>query len=259
MNKGPRVWVFLRGLAREKGHWGSFLERFQETFPGDHVMGMDAPGVGEFRDLNCPRSMPQIFQFVRGRVVERTSAQARFSIVAISMGGMVALEWMRQRPDELECCVLMNTSLKSLSPIYQRLRWQVWRRFLNVVSTQIPRDRERALIELLMNSEDARQRALPLWIKLAVEHPVRYSNFLNQLLAAATFHGFKEKPSVPVLLLSSLGDRFTDPSCSEALHEKWGWPVECHPWAGHDLPWDDPEWVLQKIRRWSDHQDAGRQ
>jgi hypothetical protein len=35
------------------------------------------------------------------------------------------------------------------------------------------------------------------------------------------------------------------------LHEKWGWPIERHPWAGHDLPWDDPQWVISQIDTWN--------
>lgn len=259
MKNNSRTWVLLRGLVREKGHWGSFLDRFHAIFPGDEVIAMDLPGAGEFREVSCPRTMQDVFRFVRAQVIERSRPQARFSVVAISMGGMVALEWMRYKSEDLESCVLINTSLKSLSPIYQRLRWQVWQRFLKIVTMQTPRNRERAIIELLMNSEAARQTALPLWIKLATERPVTYANFINQLLAAARFHGLDAKPPVPVLLLSSLGDRFTDPSCSEALHEKWNWPIERHPWGGHDLPWDDPDWVLQKIRDWSRVQDAKRQ
>jgi pimeloyl-ACP methyl ester carboxylesterase len=259
MSKNPRTWVLLRGLVREKGHWGPFLEGFQAAFPDDHVLAIDLPGAGEYRDMNCPRNMQQVFQFVRGQVVEKAPAQSRYSVLAISMGGMVALEWMRLRPEDLESCILINTSLKSLSPIYQRLRWQIWQRFLKIISMQVPRDRERAIIDLLMNSEEARQKALPLWVKLATERPVSYANFMNQLFAAARFHGLDEKPAVPVLLLSSLGDRFTDPSCSEALHEAWSWPIERHPWAGHDLPWDDPDWVLKKVESWAGLQDAKRQ
>lgn len=253
-----KTWILLRGLVREKGHWGPFLERFQMTFPGDKILPLDLPGAGEYRHLTCPRSMQGVFQFVRGQAVERADADARFRVLAISMGAMVALEWMRQKPEDLESCVLVNTSLKSLSPFYQRLRWQVWQKLLKVLTIQVPRDRERAIIEMLMNSEEARQKALPIWVKVATDHPVTYPNFVNQLFAAARFQGLSQKPDLPVLLLNSLGDRFTDPSCSEALHEKWGWPIERHPWAGHDLPWDDPSWVLDRIKTWYSLKDAER-
>ena len=258
MTKNNRTWILLRGLAREKGHWGPFLENFEHRFRGDVVLPIDLPGAGEFCDASCPKNMAEVFQFVRGQVIQRAESAANFSLLAISMGGMVAMEWMKQKPQELEACVLINTSLKSLSPIYQRLRWQIWQRFLHIISIQNNRERERSIIELLMNNHASQQQALPLWAKIATERPMSYGNFINQLMAAARFEGLDAKPDVPVLLLNSLGDRFTDPSCSEALHEKWSWPIHRHPWAGHDLPWDDAEWVLNHIGQWIESKDAKR-
>lgn len=161
------------------------------------------------------------------------------------------MEWMRRNPRELAGCVLINTSSCTLSPFYSRLRWQVWGEFVAAVLQQAPRERERALVELLMNREEARHEALPIWTRIASERPMTYRNLLNQLWAASRFRGCDRVPDVPVLLLSSLGDRLVDPSCSEGLHQRWGWPIHRHPWAGHDLSWDDPEWVLEKIRNWN--------
>ena len=248
----PRTWILLRGLGREQGHWGPFSDIFASNFPDDEVLMIDLPGAGEFRDLTSPRDMNGIFQFVRAQAIERTKAQAQFCLVSISLGAMVALEWLKQRPDDLSGCVLINSSSKAVSPIFHRLRWQVWRKFLSLITITSPREREKAIIELVINSEAARERALPLWYRLAVERPIRYINFTNQLLAASRFKTLPAHPDVPMLILCGLGDRFVDPSCSILMHEKMKWPVEKHPWGGHDLTWDDPQWVTQKIRSWSE-------
>jgi len=245
------AWVLLRGLAREHEHWGPFVDQFRQTFPKDDVLTIDLPGTGEFLEQRSPTSMTDIFTFVRAHAIERARSQSQFKIVAISLGGMVAMEWMNRRPEDLAGCVLINTSAKPLSPLYHRLRWQVWSRFAKVLATQSAKERERQVIDLLMNNEEARAKALPLWTKLAIERPTSYLNFSNQMVAAVRFGGLKHAVDLPVLLLSALGDRFVDPSCSTALHEKWGWPVERHPWAGHDLPWDDAKWVLEKINAWN--------
>jgi pimeloyl-ACP methyl ester carboxylesterase len=252
------TWILLRGLGREKGHWGPILDSFPATFAGDQVLFLDLPGTGEFRDLKGPATVDGIFKFVRAKAIERTRSQNRFRLVAVSLGAMVAMEWMRQKPEDLSGAVLINTSLKSLSPIYHRMRWQVWREFLRLAALQNMREREKGLVELLINSEEGQARALTLWTKLAVEHPVPFRVSLNQLWAASRFEGPTEPTTVPVLLLSSLGDRLVDPSCSTALHEKWGWPIERHSWAGHDLSWDDPDWFLQKIKSWSVSINAGQ-
>lgn len=251
-----KTWILLRGLGREKGHWGPFLENFQEHFPGDDLLAIDLPGTGEFRDVTGPASIKQIFQFVRAKVIERVPANNKFCLVAISLGGMVALEWLNQSPEDLIGTVLINTSSKALSPLYYRMRWQVWRDFLKLAANPQTRLREKSLIDLLINSEEARALAFPLWNQLAVEHPVGTRTSVHQLWAAFQFEGLKKKSDVPVLLLNSLGDRLVDPSCSTALHDKWGWPIERHPWAGHDLPWDDGPWVLQQIAAWTNSNNA---
>jgi pimeloyl-ACP methyl ester carboxylesterase len=241
------TWILLRGLARESGHWGDFLDRFQAARAPESVLTIDLPGTGEFRDSTSPANMAEIFQFVRGQAIKRASSGAAFRILAVSLGGMVAMEWMRQRPDELASVVLVNTSLKAANPFYQRLRWQSWPALTRFLTTQAPRERERALIEVVMNDEGSAAKALPLWSRLAADRPVGYRTLINQLLAASRFEGLRERVDVEVLLLNGLGDRLVDPGCSTALQQKWGWPIERHPWAGHDLPSDDPDWVIEKI------------
>lgn len=250
-----RTWVLIRGLGREKGHWGSFEEQFASRFAGDEVLAIDLPGVGEFRNEMSPRSIGGIFQFVRAKAVERAKAQATFSLVALSLGGMVALEWLRQKPDDLCGAVLINTSSKALSPAIHRMRWQVWNNVLKLIAMQSPREREKALAELVINSVASQDKAAPLWTRLAVEHPIRYINFFNQLVAAGRYSQLPTQHQVPVLLLTALGDRLVDPSCSILMHEKTGWPIEKHPWGGHDLTWDDPEWVLNHIQTWLERKD----
>jgi pimeloyl-[acyl-carrier protein] methyl ester esterase len=241
------TWILLRGLAREKGHWGPFLEQFKQSVPGDDVIAIDLPGTGEYRDVSSPKTITGIFNFVRSQAISMARNQSQFKIVAVSMGGMIAMEWMRQRSEDLSLCVLINSSSK-VSAFYNRLRWQVWREFARVLTLQAAKERERSVIEMLINSSEAKELALPLWTKIATERPISYINFFNQLLAAASFKGLEHPGPVPTLILSGLGDKFTDPSCSSVLSERLGWPIERHAWGGHDLPWDDGPWVIEKIR-----------
>ncbi len=246
----PCTWILLRGLGRESGHWGAFKEKFTARAGADEVLAIDLPGSGIHVSDTSPRSVPALMAQVRAEAVEKARHQGQFRILAMSLGGMVAMEWMRQKPGDLAGVVLANTSTSDFSPLIQRLRWQVWRDLLKVMAIQSARDRERAILAILLNSPEARETALPLWTKIAIERPVSYASFLNQLMAAARFKGAPMNSPVPVLLLNGLGDRFVDPSCSTQLHEKMQWPIARHPWAGHDLTWDDPEWVLDKINAW---------
>jgi hypothetical protein len=53
-----------------------------------------------------------------------------------------------------------------------------------------------------------------------------------------------------VLVLSSQGDRLVNPRCSARLASAWQAPHQQHPWAGHDLPHDDPDWLCQRLALW---------
>lgn len=249
MTNAKPTWILLRGLAREKGHWGSFFDQLKSGFPNNDVLAIDLPGAGEFRNIKSPQSVAGICDFVRSKALESVPGGS-FLLLGVSLGGMVAMEWMRNHPKELQGCVLINTSSKAVSPFYNRLRWQIWHQFLQILATRSPRDREKAIIDLVMNNEESKAKALPSWSKLASEYPMSYLSAVSQLYAASRYPGLESAPEVPVLLLTGLGDRLVDPSCSMRLSERFHWPIERHPWAGHDLTWDAGDWVLEKILTW---------
>ena len=39
-------WILLRGLTRERAHWGDFPERLRAAFPGQQFHLVDLPGTG---------------------------------------------------------------------------------------------------------------------------------------------------------------------------------------------------------------------
>jgi pimeloyl-[acyl-carrier protein] methyl ester esterase len=243
----PKQWVFLRGLAREKRHWGDFPEFFASQFPGVRVEAIDAPGLGEHSNISSPTSMAGIAEFCWGEARQKFP-NGKIAILAVSMGGMITMEWMRTHEQEIEAAILINSSSKD-SAFFHRLRYQIWPNFLKAAVHAQIKEREKLVIDMIMNSEVAREKALPCWTKIAQDHPIHPLTFVRQLWAASQFSGLQKKPSTPVLLLNSLGDRFVDPSCSETLHQKFQWQLERHPWGGHDLVWDDPQWVTDYIQR----------
>jgi hypothetical protein len=51
-------------------------------------------------------------------------------------------------------------------------------------------------------------------------------------------------------MINSLGDRLAHESCSTAIASKLSVPLITHPDAGHDLPMDDPEWLISQFKNW---------
>lgn len=243
-----KQWIFLRGLARETRHWGEFPNIFQKQFPGDKVHLVDLPGAGEKNKVVSPATIQGIMREVRSDLQAQVGS-GPFHILALSLGGMVALSWMDQFPDEVAGSVIVNSSSR-LSPFYQRLRWESWRAFLFSVAQVDATHREQGILQLISNNETHRERALPLWAKIGRESRVPLKTLLLQLSAAGRYRVPTRVLGEKVLFVSGLGDRLVEPACSEALATHYQSPIVRHPWAGHDIPIDDPDWIIQKVTEW---------
>jgi pimeloyl-ACP methyl ester carboxylesterase len=109
-------------------------------------------------------------------------------------------------------------------------------------------DRERVVLRITSRASDHGSALLDAWLAIRRERPVSAANALRQLWAAARYRAPLTKPQVPLLLLASRGDGLVDPRCSLAIAQRWACEIAMHPWAGHDLPLDDADWVVQQVR-----------
>ena len=117
MNKAlGQNWILLRGLARESAHWGAFVPLLQSTFPAAHVTLLDLPGTGRFHQEASPRSIKAITDRVRQHAYDHGVIKHPATVLALSLGAMVAWEWMRSYPEDICGATLINTSFADLSP-----------------------------------------------------------------------------------------------------------------------------------------------
>jgi alpha-beta hydrolase superfamily lysophospholipase len=245
---GPAEWVFIRGLVRESAHWDGFPQMFARAVPGACVRTVDLPGNGRHWRLDSPLSIREMMEFARAEL--GTNAGMPRYLLALSLGAMVALEWIARHPREITGAVLINTSLSSLSPLYRRLSWRAWPEVMRAVLTADAAGRERAILRLTSRSAANDPSRVQARVDAYHQHPIRRVNVFRQLWAAARYRPPADAPAVPVLLLGSWGDRLVGPECSEAIARHWGLPLKMHPDAGHDLPLDDPAWTIEAVLAW---------
>lgn len=242
-------WIFLRGLVRESAHWDDFPARFASAIPGARAHLVDLPGTGQHWRQASPTTVPDMLEVARrdalGLVAERP-----FYLLSISLGSMVALEWATRHTAELAGVVLINTSLRGLSPLHRRLSCASWPLLCRILAARDVARRERLILALTSALKDPGPGFIESRVAIHQRHPVRLGNVFRQLWAAARHRPALDKPAVPVLLLNSQGDRMVDPGCTQAIARRWGVRPETHPWAGHDLPLDDPGWVLAALAAW---------
>ncbi|MGM0569337.1 alpha/beta fold hydrolase [Marinobacter sp.] len=235
-------WILLRGLTRERAHWGDFRERLEEAFPRHRFHVLDLPGTGEHFHEVSPATIAGIRRKVQASAEPITGP---IGLLGLSMGGMVALDWAQAAPDRVRQLVLVNAST-GFSPPWQRMKPETLGRVLALMWQRDVQKRERAILELTSNRPvtDTLQRR---WFEIQRRRPVSLRTTLAQLRAAARYRPGSSAPAARALLLASAGDRIVNWQCSRRLADRWSWPLLVHPDAGHDLPLDDPQWVIRQL------------
>jgi pimeloyl-ACP methyl ester carboxylesterase len=242
------TWILLRGLTRESGHWGAFIESFQKAMPQAQVLALDLPGNGALHQQSSPGNVQDMVEHARAQLAGHRIAPP-YHVLAMSLGAMVAVAWSHAHPHELAAQVLINTSMRPFNPFYQRLRPANYAALLRLALLgATPDEWERTVLRLTSNQ--ASDDVLAAWITLRAMHPVSRANALRQLLAAASFRAPVAPPPMPTLLLASAQDHLVSVACSKAMVQHWQCEIRVHPTAGHDLPLDDGPWVAQQIEPW---------
>ncbi|MFZ9885859.1 MAG: alpha/beta fold hydrolase [Myxococcota bacterium] len=245
-----RRWVCLRGLVRESRHWGDFPARLCAEVKGSlsSPLLLDLPGVGHEAGRRVPSTVSGFVDVLRPRLFPSRRPDTRDCLLAVSLGGMVALDWLARFPDDFECAVVINTSTADLSSPFARFHPRhipailraAWRGGI---------ERERILLDITTNDpaldRDAVARRHATY---AEERPIGVGVFAAQLLAASRCRT-PRRVEVPLLVLASKADRLVDVRCSMRLAEQLGCEISLHESAGHDLPLDDPDWVIAAVRR----------
>ncbi|GAB4587133.1 alpha/beta fold hydrolase [Nocardia sp. IFM 10818] len=237
-------WLLLRGLTRDQRHWGAFPQLLS-TELGAPVALLDPPGFGtEFR-RRSPRTIAGIADDLRARF---EPGDGTWSVLGISLGGMLAMDWCARYPGDFERCVVVNTSAREVSSV-RRMRWEPVSVFAGR-SFRTPRAHESAVSRLTINHPDVDRVALAeAWAAYHSDTPVAPANALAQVVAAARFR-LPQRIPIPLLVLAATHDRLAPFQMSQRIAGRYGAPMRLHPSAGHDLPVDDGQWVCRRIGEW---------
>ena len=242
-------WILLRGLTREARHWGDFAQLLARH-TGEEVQTLDLPGNGDFAALPSPTTVAGMTDFLREQAHAHAIAGPH-KLLAMSLGGMVATNWAQYHPAEVERLALINTSMRPFGSLTQRLQPGNWPQLALLAARWADADyAEETIHRLTCNQSATHDADIAAWLGLRKSAPVSPTNAARQLAAAATYACAVPAPRCPALVLSSAGDRLVNPVCSTRLATAWQTAHAQHPWAGHDLPHDDGEWVCSQLDSW---------
>lgn len=238
------TWVLLRGLVREQAHWDLFPERLRQTLgEGHRVLCLDLPGNGELHQQRSPTGVTAMVAAAREQLAAH-QVTGPVRLVALSLGGMVAIQWLCSDPRQIQGLALINASAARFSPFWQRLRPANYGHIL--FQGWLGRDRlrrERMILDITTNRLGSEQKArlAERFTEVDRVRPVSGANTARQLWAALRFRAPAALPSRPVLVINGGGDRLVSPACSQALAQAWHRALKVHPDGGHDLSLDAPQ------------------
>ncbi len=238
----PQKWILIRGLTRSHFHWFDFKNVFKNSFNLKELYTPELLGNGEFAHLKTPQDILSCLESLRKQL---PSLSDPVGIIGISLGGMLATEWSLRYPNEVSHLVLINTS-SSQSPFYHRFKAQLYMQALKIIIFSTPEKIEKFILSATSNSEKWKP-VLDQCIDFQKTHPVKISNLIQQLRLARLSH-FDQKPNCKILILTAKNDRLVNFKCSLKIAERWSLKAKIHPTAGHDLPLDDSNWIIDQIR-----------
>jgi len=242
-----RTWILLRGLTREHRHWGEFFNLLSKQYSNDKIIAPDLPGNGIHSQINSPINIHDTMQLVRREVLQQSNS-SEFYFVALSLGAMVAMDWVQHYPKECKTAFLMNTSFAGINPFYRRLKPQNYFQILEMLllNNNLHR-RERSILNLTSYRHFNNENLVIEWMNYAKQNPVKRSNAIRQIIAASRYRLPERKPDVPLYLLCGMQDNLANAECSQKFAAYWQLPIKYHPQAGHDITLDAPSWVCEQI------------
>jgi pimeloyl-ACP methyl ester carboxylesterase len=237
--------MLLRGLTRGNGHWGDFPEILKSKIPDAEIELMEIPGNGTQNHKKTPVDVEEVIKDIKSRSL---FAQQKypFHLVAISLGGMVALKWAELYPSDLASVTVINSSLKQCSPFYKRLKYENYYKIISTLFQIRISKREKLILKMTSNRPKRIEQFLEIFSAFSSVHKTSMVNFLMQIKLANSIVLIKDIV-VPVTIISSLQDRLVDASCSRELSKLTKSRLITHENGGHDLPLDEPNWLCDVL------------
>lgn len=242
-------WLLLRGLARESRHWYKFPDYLHEIDETQNVFALDYLGVGTKNEEKSPLKISSYVDNLRDEWIElKQKHPGRWGVIGISMGAMMALDWCDRYEDDFEKLVLLNTSTRDTASIFHRLSFEAIGTFSKLIFNKDTRDREKKALSLTVKMKELPDDLLDAYAEFFEDRPLRRLNFLRQVFAASHYK-LPKSIKAQTLVLAGKEDKLAHYKCSQEISKRLSVPLELHEQAGHDLPIDDPDWIIEMMRK----------
>ena len=252
-NKTPKIFLLI-GLTKASLHWDqTFIQTLKDLYQTEDVIPFNIPGNGPLNDLQTPFGIPAIVKSMRdihAKQLVRDDDRPHL-LISISLGGMLATEWLNQYPRDFDRLVIINSSFKGFSPVWKRVQPTAMKKFIQIFLAPTSEKKEELITEMCGNNPDRRNNVRDSWVEIDKQFPLTKANLIKQTFSGALYNP-KHIPTLPKLIIACKHDRLAHYSCSQKIHEKWG--GEFHliedPLVGHGVHFDAPTKLATTIHNW---------
>jgi alpha-beta hydrolase superfamily lysophospholipase len=211
---------------------------------------IDLPGTGTEVHRASPTTIRGITEDLRPRALAlRGAGDGPWALLAMSLGGMVAMDWCAAHPGDFARVVLACTSASDVGSPWDRMSPSALATVARAMVERDPVERERLILSMVTRRRDDLPAIAQRWAGIQASSPVSRATVARQLRAATAFRAPASLP-LPVLVVAGAGDALANPACARTLAERFGAPLELHPDAGHELALDAPEWLAGRVAAW---------
>ena len=143
-------WLLLRGLTRETRHWGDVETRLKNEYPDFQILSLDLPGAGKKHSEIASTSTPDYVADLRAEFLSQKK-EGPWSILAISMGGMIAMEWANQYPSDFSLLIIINSSAANIATPIERFKLNNLSLALKMIFSKDIQEKELAILKHTIN------------------------------------------------------------------------------------------------------------
>lgn len=245
------IYIGLRGLTRGNIHWGDFAQVLAAKDPQAIFIPLEMAGNGERANERSLIHPADVVYDLRSQLKTKLqdrgiTEQIQVNIVSISLGGMIALKWAEMFPEEIENLFVINSSLKQLSSVQDRLFPKNYFRIIKMILFDDVSGEEENILRMTSNYYVLTKSYLPQFIQIRLKYKFHFLNFIRQLVLASRIKIGRQIKS-KLVVIGSQNDRLVSWKCSQAIAASFKGQFYINKYSGHDLPLDDPEWLTQII------------
>jgi pimeloyl-ACP methyl ester carboxylesterase len=236
-----RTLVLLRGLTRGCNHWADFPQQLNAAFPEIKLALIDLAGNGLRTDEDSPLTIKDALQDIRDQIKQQ-KIDFPVDVLALSLGGMITLQWLNDFPEEINKAIVINSSHAGLSKTTERMQPMTIAKL--IIGVLLPATAREKIIYSVTSNNPVNKNVISQWILQAKERPVTRLNFIRQILIARSFKTKLNINKEQLLILTSNSDRLVNSVSSEALAKATLADLRVVEGAGHEITLDNPDWVI---------------